>query len=140
MTRNKKKVLVVDDDELHLYTTKELLKDDRFEVVTHQHGFGVTSLMKQLQPDLVLLDINMPALSGDKLATLLCSNSDISHIPIVFYSSNDEDTLRECVATHGVRGYICKGDINNLKKSVNRYLNLTIGGEEKPDTIHDNLI
>jgi CheY-like chemotaxis protein len=136
MTRNKKKVLVVDDDELHLYTTKELLQDDRFDVVTHQHGFGVTSLMTQLQPDLVLLDINMPALSGDKLAGLLRTNSDTSHIPIVFYSSNDEDSLRECVAAHGVCGYICKGDIINLKRKVNRYLNLPIGGEEKD--LHDS--
>lgn len=140
MTRNKKKVLVVDDDELHLYTARELLKDDRFDVITHQHGFGVTSLMKQLQPDLVLLDINMPALSGDKLTTLLRSNSDTSHVPIVFYSSNDEDSLRECVVTHGVRGYICKGDINNLKKSVNQYLNLPAGADEEHGTIHDNLI
>jgi CheY-like chemotaxis protein len=131
MTRNKKKVLVVDDDELHLYTTRELLKDDRFEVITHRHGFGVTSLMRQVQPDLVLLDINMPALPGDKLTALLGSNSDISHIPIVFYSSNDEDSLRESVAAHGVRGYICKGDIVNLRKRVNQYLDLPAGDTEE---------
>lgn len=124
MTRNKKKVLVVDDDDLHLYTTKELLQSERLEVVTHQHGFGVTSLMKQLQPDLVLLDINMPALAGDKLATLLCSNSDISHIPIVFHSSNDEDSLRKLVQAHGVRGYICKGDVAALRHKVREYLSL----------------
>ena len=135
MAWNKKKVLVVDDDELHFYTTRELLRDDRFEVITHQHGFGVTSLMRELNPDLVLLDINMPALPGDKLARLLRSTSDISHIPIVFYSSNDEESLRECVMTHGVRGYICKGDILNLRERVNQYLDLPAGDDEEHGTI-----
>ncbi len=122
---NKKKVLVVDDDELHLYMTKELLKNDRFEVITHQHGLGVTSLMNQLQPDLVLLDINMPALSGDKLAELLGANNDIRHIPIVFHSSNDEDSLRESAAAHGVCGYICKGNVADLRNKVNQYLGVS---------------
>lgn len=121
---NKKKVLVVDDDEMHLYTTKELLDDDRIEVLTHKNGFGVTNLVRELQPDLVLLDINMPALSGDSLAALLHANAGTAAIPIVFHSSNDEDSLRKIVATYGARGYICKGDVAGLRNKVNHYLSL----------------
>lgn len=131
MLSNKKTVLVVDDDELHLYTTKELLQNDRCEVFTHKNGFGVTNVMRALQPDLVLLDINMPALSGDKLAELLCSNSDLRHIPIVFHSSNDEDSLRECAASYGAKGYICKGNVSELRSKIGRYLGLS-SDQERP--------
>ncbi len=69
MTR--KKVLIIDDDELHLYKAKELLQNDQIDVVTLKNWLGVTNLVKKLQPDLLLLDINMSALSGDRLASLL---------------------------------------------------------------------
>ena len=121
---NKKTVLVVDDDEMHLYTTKELLQDERIEVHTHKNGFGVTNLLRELQPDLVLLDINMPALSGDSLAALLRANDSTNRVPIVFHSSNDEDSLRKIAITHGARGYICKGDVAGLRNKVNHYLSL----------------
>jgi CheY-like chemotaxis protein len=122
--QSKKKVLIVDDDAMHLYTTKELLQNDHIEVVTHRGGFGVTKLVSSMLPDLVLLDINMPGLSGDGLASLLRFNSATSKIPIVFHSSNDEDSLRESVETHGVRGYICKGNIADLRVKVNQYLKM----------------
>ncbi len=127
MTRNKKMVLVVDDDELHLYTTKQLLEHDELEVITKKSGFGVTNLVNMLQPDLVLLDINMPGLSGDNLAELLHGNDRTRNTPIIFYSSNDEDSLRQSVALHGVRDYICKGNIADLRKKVNEHVGLTAG-------------
>lgn len=64
----------------------------------------------------------MPGLSGERLSELLLSNSNTKNVPIVFYSSNDEDSLREAVSEHGVKGYICKGDIFELKKKVAYYL------------------
>jgi CheY-like chemotaxis protein len=122
--QSKKKVLIVDDDELHLYTTKELLQNDFIEVTTHKNWLGVTNRVREIQPDLVLLDINMPALSGDKLAAIIKPYCETMKTPIVFHSSNDEDSLRELVKTHGVRGYICKGNIGDLRSKVNQYLKL----------------
>jgi two-component system, OmpR family, response regulator len=124
VTRNKKKVLIVDDDELYLYTTKELLQDDFIEALTHKSWAGATKRIKELQPDLVLLDLNMPVLSGDKLISIIKPYSDAITTPIVFYSSNDEDNLRELVKTHGAQGYICKGNITELQKKVNQYLKM----------------
>ena len=126
MMNSKKKILVVDDDTVLLNMTKDLLEfeNEQFEVITHLFGVGAADLARALQPDLVLLDINMPVLSGDKLAAQMRMNADTGHIPIVFYSSNDEDSLRESVAASGVRGYICKGNISDLRNKVNQYLNI----------------
>lgn len=118
----KKKIFVVDDDEVHLDIVKELVEDETIEVVTHHNGFGAVNRILDIQPDLVLLDINMPGISGDKLAALLRSNRETNRVPIVFYSSNDECSLREIVSVCNVQGYICKGDIVNLRQHINHYL------------------
>jgi len=115
---------VIDDDETHLYTTKALLQNDRIEVRTHQNWFGATNRVNDYQPDMVLLDVNMPGLSGDKLSELLKPCCDSSRTLIFFHSSNDEEILRELVKTHGVRGYICKGNIADLRSKVDQYLKL----------------
>lgn len=129
--RIKKRILLVDDDEVLLDVTKALLENERYEIITQHEGLGVINLVSQLQPDLVPLDINMPVLSGDHLAMLLRVNVDTSHIRIVFYSSNDEDSLRESVSTCGVHGYICKGDILNLNKKVDQYLSLPLSDRHR---------
>lgn len=122
MEKDKKKILVVDDDERHLITTQEVLTNEGYEVFTYTWWLGVTNFVRKLQPDLILLDINMPALSGTGLSSLLLSNTGTKNIPIVFYSSNDEDSLRKAVSEYGARGYISKGNIYELKRRVAYYL------------------
>ncbi|MDA8155383.1 MAG: response regulator [Actinomycetota bacterium] len=122
MEGRKKTILVIDDDEKLLMTTKELLENEGYKVLTHMRAFGATAAVGLIKPDLVLLDINMPGLSGDRLAYLLRSNEKTRDVPVVFYSSNDEDTLRRAVTTHKVSGYIAKGDIFDLRKKVSCYL------------------
>jgi PleD family two-component response regulator len=119
---DKLKVLAVDDDDLHLYTVKELLDNENVEVVTHKSWLGVTNVLKKLQPDLVLLDVNMPALSGDKLSQIVRPFCDACRIPIYFYSSNDEDSLRKLTEECKVAGYICKGDLPSLKARVYQHV------------------
>jgi CheY-like chemotaxis protein len=120
--RDKKMILVVDDDVKHLLTAKDLLESMGYEVRIHQFAFGVSNVVREQRPDLVLLDMNMPGLSGEKLSQLLLANSKTRDIPVVFYSSNDEDSLRRAVLEHGVKGYIAKGDVFDLRKKVARYL------------------
>lgn len=74
-------------------------------MATHTSAFGVTSLVRLMQPDLILLDINMMALSGDKLASLIRDYCNSSFIPVVFHSCNDESSLLESVTVSGVPGY-----------------------------------
>lgn len=119
----KKVILVVDDDPALLETTRAILEMEGFEVHTQLGAFGTGSLVQRLDPDLILLDVHMPALSGDNLVPLLragtTSNRDV---PIVFHSSNDEASLRALVMKLGVRGYVCKGDLGQLRVRVARYL------------------
>lgn len=122
MDDGKKTILVIDDDENLLMATKGILEAEGYKVFTHKEGLGSCAAINLVKPDLVLLDINMPGVSGDRLAAMLGLFDFTKKIPVVFYSSNDEDILRRTVSIHKVKGYIAKGDLAELRRKVRQYL------------------
>ena len=117
-----RRILIIDDDDAHLSSTRDILSAEGYEVFTHKHGFGATYRARELRPDLILLDVNMPGLPGESLAEVLRANATTRDLPIVFYSSNDEDALRESVRRFGVTGYISKGNLAALRAKVAQFL------------------
>jgi two-component system OmpR family response regulator len=113
-----KKILIIDDDPAHLDSTRGILEAEGYEVFTQGQPFGATNAVIRLQPDLVLLDVNMPALSGDRLAEVLRANSYTRDTVVVLHSSNDEDHLRTTARRLGLDGYVCKGSPSSLRAKV----------------------
>ena len=118
----KKRILVVDDDKSILQTTESLLRSAGYEVITHDTPFRTTEMIQTWRPDLVLLDVNMPGLAGDRLCALIRGNQRIQ-TRIFFHSSNDETSLRQAVDQYGADDYVCKGDISGLRRKVAQVLN-----------------
>lgn len=123
MTNTKKRILLIDDDERLLLTTSTLLEYEGYEVLTHKSAFGATTAIIASKPDLVLLDVNMPGLSGEGLADVIRANKNAAHVKLVFFSSNDEQDLRRAVSEHHADGYICKGDLFSLRERIAALLN-----------------
>jgi len=115
-----RRVLVVDDDQIHLLTTAELLEDEGYEVVVQGSPFGATERIMVTRPDVVLLDVNMPALSGEALLPLLRAREQTRATPVVLFSSNDESALRAAALRLGADGYVCKGDLPGLRRVLQR--------------------
>lgn len=86
--------MVVDDDRTILEMLDRYLKSHGWDVVTCDSPFGVSAVVKRMKPDVVVLDVNMPALDGESIAKLLTKGSRGVPIPIVFYSAMPEDELR----------------------------------------------
>ena len=128
MNELQKQILIIDDDETHLASTRGILQAEGYSVYAHIGGFGATNAARQVRPDLILLDINMPGLSGENLISVLQANASTRDIPVVFYSSNDEDILRTTVRRLGAKGYISKGNIPALRSRVAQYLRNEAGG------------
>ncbi|MGB8933073.1 MAG: response regulator [Anaeromyxobacteraceae bacterium] len=116
------KILVVDDDPTHLMYTQEILEADGHDVVVHRTGFGVSVKFWKEKPDLVLLDVNMPGLSGENVCFLLERWLADRKTPVLLYSSNDEESLRKTAQKLGTAGYVMKGDPTQLRSSVRRAL------------------
>jgi CheY-like chemotaxis protein len=122
-----RKILVVDDDIVHLHCARDLLEAAGYEVVLQSGAFGATEAVMVHRPDLVLMDVNMPALPGTSLVTLMKAREQTRDVPILLYSSNDEEALREAADRLGLPGYVCKGDPQELTRKVE--LVLGNGGE-----------
>ncbi|MBM7119365.1 response regulator [[Archangium] primigenium] len=101
------RVLVVDDDVDLLMLVERTLHAYGFEVRTHRSSLGVSNLVRTVMPDLVLLDVNIPALSGDKVLAL-ARNQAPSTTRFILYSASDEAKLRSLALASGADGYISK--------------------------------
>lgn len=117
------RILVIDDDPQALDTARLLLLQSGFEVVTYSGHFNRLNFVLEHSPDLVLLDVNMPFLSGDELLRLFKDSPELRRIPVVFFSSNDEMSLRVMVARCGALGYIPKSEMaGDFGTKVRRYV------------------
>jgi CheY-like chemotaxis protein len=81
-------VLVVDDDDAIREVIAEVLRDEGYEVACAGNGEqALTELRRPHHPDLVLLDLMMPVMSGWELLELLQASTDLSQIPVVVVSA-----------------------------------------------------
>ena len=101
-------ILVVDDEEFILTMTKDLLEKAGFRVATATNTIGAGYMLKDFDPDLVLLDIMLPgSLSGDQASDTLRTFKP--GLTIVFYSGIDEQQLKELGEKHQADACISKG-------------------------------
>lgn len=104
------KVLVIDDDPIVLEVVRERLEGAGFVVVVRDEPLGTTNVVRDERPDIVLLDINMPALNGERLAALLRSNRSLNSLSIVLHSSKSPQELLPLVEQTGAIGAISKSE------------------------------
>jgi CheY-like chemotaxis protein len=105
------RVLLVDDDATMLRTASRVLSRAGFDVLTHEGAFDATNAITRFRPDVALIDVNMPFLSGDQLVQLLAKQRATKHIRIILFSSNDEASLWALAQTSGAAGFISKSAI-----------------------------
>lgn len=119
----KKKILVIDDSEIVLGLVRATLEGAGFQVITQSRTAGTIALVLQEKPDLVLLDVNMPTITGDKLAKLFGKAQGNSDTIVLLHSSLPEAVLKARTMGAGAHGYIQKtDDAYQLIREVNRWL------------------
>ena len=105
----KEKILIIDDSELVLAMAKDALDQAGYQVVTATNGIEANRfIFSKDKPDLIIMDIMMPMLDGNKKAKLLKENEVSRDIPILLLSSKSEAEMRELAVEAGANGYILK--------------------------------
>ena len=88
---SKKKVLVVDDDETLVDLMVEAFeRDGRFEIRTANNGFDAGMLVKEIKPDLVVLDVMLPDIQGFDVCRQLRGTPETQDIPVLFLTAKTE--------------------------------------------------
>src|ERR1700736_4184819 len=114
----KKRILIIDNASVMLAAARNILQADGYEVFSHSKGYSATEIARQLEPDLILLDVNRPDLTGEKLFAVLRANDSTRDIPVVFWSTDHEEVLRASAKRFGARGYVIKGSSALLRHCV----------------------
>ena len=106
------KVVVIDDDPIVLEVVRGTLEDLGHEVTTRTSAMGASAWILRERPDLVLVDISMPALPGDEWLDLVTENSLAArdgHEPVfVVFSGRSVEQLERVVRETCAVGYIHK--------------------------------
>jgi len=119
-------LLLVDDDPDILGLLKSQFRDEPFEVLTAAEGESALHIVRTQRPDLVVLDINMPGLSGLEICRSLKADKNTQDIPIIMLSARNEDIDRVLGLEFGADDYVTKPfntqelilRINNVLKRV----------------------
>lgn len=104
-----KRILIVDDSELVLVMARDALEEAGYEVFTASNGIEANSYIFSVhKPDLIILDVMLPMLDGNKKAKLLREKEFSREIPILLLSSKSEEELRRLTVEAGADGFIRK--------------------------------
>ena len=108
MARVGQKILVVEDNELNLKLFCDLLRAHAYEAEPVRDGREAVERARAFAPDLIVMDIQMPHISGLELIEQIKSDDELKHIPIMavtaYAAKGDEERIRDA----GAEGYVSK--------------------------------
>ena len=119
-----KSVLVVEDNELNMKLFSDLLEAHGYRVIQTRDGLSALDLARKHKPDLILMDIQLPEVSGIEVTKWLKEADDLRHIPVIavtaFAMKGDEDKIRE----GGCEAYISKPiSVLSFLQTIDGFLN-----------------
>jgi two-component system alkaline phosphatase synthesis response regulator PhoP len=101
------KIFLIDDDLVTLKLFKNALEKAGFEVLASSEAIGTTNRAKEFSPQIILLDVMMPTLPGNKIVKIL--KEKVPGNPfIILYSNKDEDELKKIAEECGADDCITK--------------------------------
>jgi CheY-like chemotaxis protein len=102
-----RKILIVDDSAISRAVARRALEDRGFVIIESDSAFGLSSALQNERPDLVLMDVVLPSLHGDK-AVEFARSGGLHECPFILYSDRPEEELQALVRSSGASGYVRK--------------------------------
>ena len=102
------RILCIEDNPVNWRLVQRLLSKAGYDMHWAEEGLQGYELALELKPDLVLLDINLPGLSGFEVASKFRQNPELTHIPLVALTAKTMKSDRETALVAGCEGFIPK--------------------------------
>ena len=118
-----KKVLIVEDNDLNMKLFNDLLEAHGYFTLQTKDGVEALRMARQHRPDLILMDIQLPEVSGLEVTKWLKEDDDLRAIPVIavtaFAMKGDEEKIRD----GGCEAYIAKPiSVASFMRTVERFL------------------
>ncbi len=119
-----KTILIVEDNDLNMKLLNDLLQAHGYETLQTMDGRDVMKLARDHHPDLIIMDIQLPEISGLEVTKMLKADEELKDIPVIavtaFAMKGDEEKIRE----GGCEGYIAKPiSVPTFLETVAKFLN-----------------
>jgi len=114
-------VLLVDDSPIVTKLVSSYLSDKGFKVEVANSSFGVSNKVKELKPEVILMDLGLPGLSGENLIALFKKRDAGFNCKVVLFSSAHEQEMKDIVARGVADDYFVKGgSLRDLEAKIRR--------------------
>lgn len=118
-----KTVLIVEDNELNMKLFHDLLEAHGYNILQTRDGMEALQIARDHKPDLILMDIQLPEVSGLQVTKWIKQDEQLKHIPVVavtaFAMKGDEEKIRE----GGCEAYLAKPiSVMSFLQTVERFL------------------
>ena len=118
-----KSVLIVEDNDLNMKLFNDLLQANGYKTLLTKDGREAVDIARRHRPDLILMDIQLPEISGLEITRILKQDPELKAIPVIavtaFAMKGDEEKIRE----GGCEGYIAKPiSVTTFLQTVARFL------------------
>jgi two-component system alkaline phosphatase synthesis response regulator PhoP len=116
-----KKILIIDDQPFVLKLIEYNLKKNGYETVTETNGLNAFDQIDSIRPDLIILDVRMPHISGNDLCRCFRNRSLTAKIPIIMLTGHLDDNSEQKAIDAGANSFMTKPFspfelINTIKK------------------------
>jgi two-component system cell cycle response regulator DivK len=123
----KKRILIVEDNDLNLKLFRDLLSAHGYETFETKDGLEAIMITRNMRPDLILMDIQLPEISGLDITRRLKADEAVRHVPIIAVTAFAMKDDEEKILAAGCEAYISKPiSIVPFLKTVRKFL-----GEEE---------
>ncbi len=118
-----KTIMIVEDNDLNMKLFNDLLQAHGYGTIQTKDGRGALNMARERRPDLILMDIQLPGISGLEVTRMLKADSDLKGIPVIavtaFAMKGDEEKVRD----GGCEGYIAKPiSVPGFLETISKFL------------------
>ncbi|MAR77126.1 MAG: two-component system response regulator [Rhizobiales bacterium] len=123
MEKKNRKVLIVEDNKLNMKLFREILIAENCEVIECADPMFAMDRISNELPNLILMDIQLPRISGYDLITWIKADANISHIPIIAITAFAMEDDKEKILALGCEEYMSKPiSMDPFIRNVNKFL------------------
>ncbi len=126
---SKPMVLIVDDDPIVHGVLEFFIHQAGFDVKSAMNGAVALEMMKEISPSIMLIDGYMPGIDGYHVVDIIKEDPELSHMPIIMMTTDDDDPTGKLLKQHGVVDYVVKPF--NLNKLVEMVKEQTLSATKK---------
>jgi len=126
-----KKILIVDDEQDIVESLKFVLEGCNYSCYCAYNGEDGLNLAREIEPDLIILDVMMPRINGYKISRLLKFDKKYQDIPILMITARSQEEDKLIGEETGANEYITKPfDLDDVLNIVKKYLEMAEEKEE----------